>query len=57
VIGLLDAYEDGATQKRDVMKLRKWSARTYKTAYGRLVTLAQGADPAVREAILYAFAN
>jgi hypothetical protein len=57
VIGLLDAYEEGATLKRDVMKLRKWSARTYKTAYGRLVTLAQGADPTVREAILYAFAN
>jgi len=57
VIGLLDAYENGATQKRDVMKNRKWSARTYKTAYGRLVTLAQGADPAVREAILYVFTN
>ncbi len=57
VIALLDAYEQDAYQKRDVMALLKWSARTYKTAYGRLVTLAQTADPTVREAILYAFAN
>lgn len=57
VIALLDAYEQGAYHKRDVMALLKWSARTYKTAYGRLITLAQAADPTVREAILYAFAN
>jgi hypothetical protein len=57
VLGLLDAYEEGARLKRDVMALRKWSARTYKEAYKRLVALGQGADPSVRETILYAFAN
>jgi hypothetical protein len=57
VVGLLDAYEDGAYQKRDVIRLRKWSSRTYKTAYARLVALADTADPAIREAILYLFTN
>jgi hypothetical protein len=57
VIGLLGAYEHGAYLKRDVITFRKWTARTYKEAYKRLVALAQDADPTVREAILYAFAN
>jgi hypothetical protein len=56
-IGLLGAYEQGAYLKRDVIALLKWSARTYKEAYKRLVSLAEAADPSVREAILYAFAN
>lgn len=57
VIALLDAYEQDARTKRDVMKLLKWTSRTYKTAYGRLVALAEAADPAVREAIFFAFTN
>jgi hypothetical protein len=57
VIALLDAYEQDARTKRDVMKLLKWSSRTYKVAYARLVALAEAAEPAVREAIFYAFTN
>jgi hypothetical protein len=56
-IGLLDAYEEGARSKREAMTLRKWNGRTYEKAYRRLVALAEGSDPAVREAIFYAFTN
>jgi hypothetical protein len=57
VLALLDAYEQDARTKRDVMKLRKWKASTYKTAYARLIALAENADPTVREAIFFAFTN
>lgn len=57
VLALLGAYEEGAYQKRDVMKLLGWKSGTYKRAYARLVALADACDPAVREAIIYTFAN
>lgn len=57
VLALLDAYEDGVTHKRDVMARLEWSPSTYKRVYQRLLLLADAADPAVREAIVYALAN
>jgi hypothetical protein len=57
VLALLDAYEDGVIQKRDVIARLGWSPATYKRVYQRLLLLADAADPAVREAIMYAFAN
>ena len=57
VIALLDAYEQDARTKREAMALLKWSSRTYKVAYGRLVALADAADPAVRDAIFHVFTN
>jgi len=57
VLALLGSYEDGVTQKREVMKRLGWSAAKYKRVYQRLLQLADALDPSVREAIAYAFVN
>lgn len=57
VLALLGAYEEGITQKRDVLVLLKWSSTTYKRVYQRLLNLADSTDPTVREAIVDALAN
>jgi hypothetical protein len=57
VLALLGAYEEGVTQKRDVMALLNWTSTTYKRVYQRLLDLADRIDPTVREAIVNALAN
>lgn len=57
VITLLDCWEDGATQKREVIARTKWTSRVYKDAYERLMRLADAADQSIREAIAYALSN
>ena len=57
VLALLGAYEEGVTQKREVLVLLKWSSTKYKRVYQRLLELADSIDPTVREAIVYALAN
>jgi hypothetical protein len=57
VVGLLGAWEQDVFLKREVMAHLKWSSRTYEKAYGRLMALANAADPSVREAILHVLAN
>ena len=57
VLTLLGAYEEGATLKKDVMKLLKWSARKFDKAHDRLLALARTADPHIRESIFAGFAN
>lgn len=57
VLALLDAYEEGVYVKRDVIAHLKWTPRTYKRAYERLVMLADVCDPSVRESIIYALDN
>ena len=57
VLALLGLYEEGITQKRDVMKRLEWSAAKYKRVYQRLLLLADALDPSVREAIAHAFVN
>jgi uncharacterized protein involved in tolerance to divalent cations len=57
VLALLGAYEEGVTQKREVLVLLKWSSTKYKRVYQRLLDLADSIDPSVREAIVYALTN
>jgi DNA-directed RNA polymerase specialized sigma24 family protein len=57
VLALLGAYEEGVTQKRDVIALLKWTPATYKRVYQRLLDLADTIDPTVREAIVHALVN
>jgi hypothetical protein len=57
VVALLGAYEEGITQKRDVLARLKWTSTKYKRVYQRLLDLADSVDPAVREAIIYALTN
>jgi len=57
VLALLDAYDDGVVEKRDVMKHLRWSAYKYRRAYERLVQLASDAHPDVREAIRAGLVN
>lgn len=57
VLAMIDSYDLGSIGKRDVMKRLGWSAYRYRRAYERLVRLASGADPDVREAIRAALTN
>jgi DNA-directed RNA polymerase specialized sigma24 family protein len=57
VLALLDAYDDGIYLKREVLAHLNWTASTYKRAYARLVMLADGCDPWIRESIFYALKN
>lgn len=57
VLVLLDAFEDGVLTKRDVMNRLDWTPYRYRVAYERLIELAKGADPDVRDAIRAALTN
>lgn len=57
VLKLLDTYDEGIVEKRDVMKHLRWTAYKYRRAYERLVKLANHADPDVREAIRAGLTN
>jgi hypothetical protein len=56
VLAILDAYEEGAFTKRDVMRIAKLKARAYGHAHARLVELAQTVDDETRDLILQAIA-
>lgn len=57
VLALLAAHEEGAVEKRDVMRLLKWSSRKYNAAFERLLALAETLDEGVRETIVDAFTD
>ena len=57
VLALLDAYDQGVFERRDVIKLLKWAPSTYKRVYQRLVDLADGVNQHLRDAIFEALAN
>ena len=56
VIGIVDAYEQGATSRRDVLAFTKMTERQYKAAYARMVRVSQKIDEDVREQIVDAIA-
>ena len=56
VLALLDAYDAGAFEKREVMRVSKLKSRTYDRAFDRLVELAQRVDEDTRTLILQAIA-
>jgi hypothetical protein len=57
VLALLDAYDQGAFEKRDVMRLLKWPPTTYTRVYQRLLRLADRLDEELRDVIVDALAN
>lgn len=57
VLAMLDAYDGGIIEKRDVMKHLRWTPYKYRRAYERLVRLASVADPGVREVIHAGLSN
>ena len=56
VLQILDAYDQGAFTRRDVMRVAKLRARAYDGAYARLVELAQTIDEDTRNLISQAIA-
>lgn len=56
VQALLDAYDQGAFDRRDVMRVAKLKARAYQRAFDRLVELARSLDDGTRTLILQAIA-
>lgn len=56
VLALLDAYDAGAFEKREVMRVAKLKSRAYDRAFDRLVELAQRVDDDTRTIILQAIA-
>ena len=56
VLSLLGAYEAGAFEKREVMRIAKLKSRAYDRAFDRLVELAQLVDEDTRTEILQAIA-
>jgi hypothetical protein len=56
VLALLDAYDQGAMDKRAVMCVTKLKSRAYAAAYARLVELASTVDDDTRDLIMQALA-
>ena len=56
VLAIIDAYDQGAFTKREVMRVSKLRARAYARAHARLAELAQTVDDETRETILQAIA-
>lgn len=56
VHALLDAYDQGAFDKRAIMRVAKLKSRAYDRAFDRLVELAQRVDDDTRTLILQAIA-
>jgi hypothetical protein len=56
VLALLVAYDAGAFEKREVMRVSKLKSRAYDRAFDRLVELAQLVDEDTRTVILQAIA-
>ena len=56
VLRILDAYDQGAFTKRDVMRVAKLKSKVYDAAYARLIELATGVDEETRESIMQALA-
>lgn len=57
VLKLLDIYDAGIFDRRDVMLRAKWSARRYGTVYQRLMRMAQQIDEELRGTVVDALAN
>jgi hypothetical protein len=51
VLAILDAWDQGALTRRDVMRVMRISSRTYDAAYKRLVRLAVPLATDVLEAL------
>jgi hypothetical protein len=56
VLAILDAYDQGAFTKRDVMRVAKLKRKACDAAYARLVELAMEVDEETRDIILQAIA-
>lgn len=56
VLALLYAYEQGAFEKREVMRVSRLKSRAYDRAFDRLVELARSVDDDTRTIILQAIA-
>ena len=52
VLAIADAYDHGATTRREVMAYTKMTDRQYKAAYARMVRVSQKIDDDVREQII-----
>jgi hypothetical protein len=57
VLTLLDIYDAGIFDRREVMLRAKWSSRRYGTVYQRLMRVAQQLDEELRGTVVDALAN